>query len=63
MEEDAAKLCTRRERRIAGSQYSVVDFTVAAAACEIVTSRHHSPAARASFLMQLRATIIELRRE
>jgi aspartyl-tRNA(Asn)/glutamyl-tRNA(Gln) amidotransferase subunit B len=64
MEEDAAKLVHHAGEggRIAGSEYSVVDFNRGGTPLvEIVTEPDiHSPAAARELLNQLRATIIEL---
>ncbi len=63
MEEDAAKLVHAGESgRIAGSEYSVVDFNRGGTPLvEIVTEPDiDSPAAAREFLNQLRATVIEL---
>ena len=63
MEEDAAKLVHAGESgRIAGSEYSVVDFNRGGTPLvEIVTEPDiHSPAAAREFLMQLRSTVLEL---
>ena len=63
MEEDAAKLVhTGESGRIAGSEFSVVDFNRGGTPLvEIVTEPDiGSPAAAREFLNQLRATVIEL---